>query len=162
MSDSRSPGARHLIVTGCTTSVCVDSTVLDAMFKDYLCVLLADCMSEPIGQGLPRSNPDASLLTYEVVLGWVSDSDRFLKALRTRQLRSIAAPQLGPTPILPGRRATRMANSTSWVTFRAGAPNPISICRGYTAIWATSSSKGWGCRTALEMSAVLEFTCASA
>ena len=75
-------GARHLIITGCTTSVCVDSTVRDAMFRDYLCVLLADCMSEPIGQGLSRSNHDASLLTAEVLLGWVSDSVRFVESLK--------------------------------------------------------------------------------
>jgi len=73
---------KHLIVTGCTTSICVDSTVRDAMFRDYLCVLLADCMSEPIGFGLPRSNHDASLLAVEVLLGWVSDSDQFIKALQ--------------------------------------------------------------------------------
>jgi ureidoacrylate peracid hydrolase len=74
-------GIKYLIITGCTTSICVDSTVRDAMFRDYLCVLLADCMSEPIGHGLPRSNHDASLLAAEVLLGWVSDSDRFLKAV---------------------------------------------------------------------------------
>lgn len=73
---------KHLIITGCTTSICVDSTVRDAMFRDYLCVLLADCMSEPIGHGLPRSNHDASLLTVEVLLGWVSGSDQFIKALQ--------------------------------------------------------------------------------
>jgi ureidoacrylate peracid hydrolase len=54
---------RHLVVTGCTTSVCVDSTIRDAVFRDYRCVLLADCTAEPIGQGLPRSNYDASLLS---------------------------------------------------------------------------------------------------
>ena len=59
----------------------VDSTVRDAMFRDYLAVLLADCMSEPLGNGLPRSNHDASLLSVEVLLGWVSDSERFLKAV---------------------------------------------------------------------------------
>lgn len=75
-------GVKHLVITGCTTSVCVDSTVRDAMFRDYLCVLLADCMSEPIGHGLPRSNHDASLLTAELLFGWVSDSDRFLKAVQ--------------------------------------------------------------------------------
>lgn len=74
--------AKHLIITGCTTSICVDSTVRDAMFRDYVCVLLADCMSEPIGQGLPRSNHEASLLSAEVLFGCVSDSDRFLKALQ--------------------------------------------------------------------------------
>ena len=33
----------HLVVTGWTTSVCVESTVRDAMFRDYHCVVLVDC-----------------------------------------------------------------------------------------------------------------------
>jgi len=74
-------GIKHLIITGCTTSVCVDSTIRDAMFRDYHSVLLADCTGEPIGYGLPRSNHEASLLTIQVLLGWVSSSDEFLKAL---------------------------------------------------------------------------------
>jgi ureidoacrylate peracid hydrolase len=72
----------HLIITGCTTSICVDSTVRDTMFRDYLCVLLADSMSEPIGHGLPRTNHDASLLSAEMALGWISDSERILKAVQ--------------------------------------------------------------------------------
>jgi ureidoacrylate peracid hydrolase len=76
-------GVTHLVFTGCTTSICVDATVRDAMFRDYLCVLLADCMSEPIGSGLPRTNHEASLLSAEVLLGWVSDSERFLKAIQS-------------------------------------------------------------------------------
>ena len=79
----KNAGVKHLVITGCTTSICVDSTVRDAMFRDYLCILLADCMSEPIGHGLARSNHDASLLNAEVLLGWVSDSERFLKALQS-------------------------------------------------------------------------------
>ena len=79
----RTRGVTHLIVTGCTTSICVESTVRDAMFRDYLCVLLEDCMSEPIGSGLPRSNHEASLLSTEVLLGWVSDSPSFVKAVAT-------------------------------------------------------------------------------
>lgn len=73
--------AKHLIVTGCTTSVCVESTIRDAMFRDYLPVLLADCTAEPIGHQFPRSNHDASLLTIETLLGWVSGSEEFVKAL---------------------------------------------------------------------------------
>jgi ureidoacrylate peracid hydrolase len=72
---------KHLVVTGCTTSICVESTVRDAMFRDYQCVLLSDCMSEPIGGNLARSNHDASLLTVQTLFGWVSDSARFLRAL---------------------------------------------------------------------------------
>jgi ureidoacrylate peracid hydrolase len=77
----RDLGVRHLIITGCTTSICVESTVRDAMFRDYLCVLLTDCMSEPIGDGLVRSNHDASLLSTEVLLGWVSDSHQLVTSL---------------------------------------------------------------------------------
>jgi len=73
---------KYLIVTGVTTSVCVESTIRDAMFRDYLCVLLSDCTGEPIGEGLARSNHEASLLTIQVLLGWVSSSDEFIKANR--------------------------------------------------------------------------------
>ncbi len=69
------------VITGCTTSVCVDSTVRDAMFRDYQPIVLADCTAEPIGYGLPRSNHEASLLTVQVNLGWVSSSPEFIKAL---------------------------------------------------------------------------------
>ena len=74
-------GVKYLIVTGCTTSVCVESTVREAMFRDYACVLLEDCTGEPIGHGLPRSNHEASLLVIQTLFGWVSGSDEFIKAL---------------------------------------------------------------------------------
>ena len=77
-------GIKYLIVTGVTTSICVESTVRDAMFRDYQCVMLRDCMSEPIGHDLPRTNHDASLLNAEVLLGWVSDSDQLIKALAAK------------------------------------------------------------------------------
>jgi ureidoacrylate peracid hydrolase len=72
---------RNLIFTGCTTSVCVDSTIRDAMFRDYRCVLLADCSGEPIGGDLARSNHEASLLTIQTLFGWVSSSERFVSAI---------------------------------------------------------------------------------
>jgi ureidoacrylate peracid hydrolase len=78
-------GIKYLIITGCTTSVCVESTVRDAMFRDYSCLLLADCMGEPIGNGLPRSNHEASLLTMQTLFGWVSNSEEFVKSLRLKQ-----------------------------------------------------------------------------
>lgn len=74
-------GIKHLIVTGCTTSICVEATIRDAMFRDYSCVLLADCTGEPIGNDLSRSNHEASLLSIQVLLGWVSSSDEFVKSL---------------------------------------------------------------------------------
>jgi ureidoacrylate peracid hydrolase len=77
---------KNLIFTGCTTSVCVESTIRDAMFRDYRCVLLADCVGEPIGNDLGRSNHEASLLTIQTLFGWVSDSQRFESALQASPL----------------------------------------------------------------------------
>lgn len=79
-------GVKYLIVTGCTTSVCVESTVRDATFRDYSCVLLADCMGEPIGHDLPRSNHEASLFVIQELFGWVSDSEVFIRALEAQPI----------------------------------------------------------------------------
>lgn len=77
----RSRGIDTLVFTGCTTSVCVESTYRDAMFRDYRCLLLEDCTAEPIGAGLPRSNHDASLLVLEVLFGWIATSALFCSAV---------------------------------------------------------------------------------
>jgi ureidoacrylate peracid hydrolase len=74
-------GAKNLIIVGCTTSVCVESTVRDAMFRDYRCLVLEDCTGEPYGYGLARSNHHASLLLIESEFGWVSNSTELIKAL---------------------------------------------------------------------------------
>ena len=73
---------KNLIFTGCTTSVCVESTLRDAMFRDYTCLLLADCAAEPIGNQISRSNHEATLLVIERLFGWVSDSTNLLHALK--------------------------------------------------------------------------------
>lgn len=77
----RQHDARYLVVTGCTTSICVESTVRDAMFRDYSAIVLEDCTAEPIGFNLPRTNHDASILAIQTLLGWVSSSDEFVKSL---------------------------------------------------------------------------------
>ncbi len=74
----------YLIVTGCTTSVCVESTVRDAMFRDYSAIVLEDCTAEPIGYDLPKSNHEASILVIQSVLGWVSNSGEFIKAIKAK------------------------------------------------------------------------------
>ncbi|HEY2938579.1 MAG TPA: cysteine hydrolase [Gaiellaceae bacterium] len=74
-------GANTLLVTGCTTSVCVESTVRDAMFRDYSCIVLEDCTAEPIGAGLSRTNHEASLLVVETLFGWVSNARAVCNAL---------------------------------------------------------------------------------
>jgi ureidoacrylate peracid hydrolase len=73
---------KNLIFTGCTTSVCVESTLRDAMYRDYRCILLEDCTAEAIGANLPRSNHDASLLVIEVLFGWIATSSAVIRALQ--------------------------------------------------------------------------------
>jgi ureidoacrylate peracid hydrolase len=74
-------GITSLIFTGCTTSVCVESTLRDAMFRDYQCLLLEDCTAEPIGSDSPRTNHDASVLVVQTLFGRTARSDDLLEAL---------------------------------------------------------------------------------
>jgi ureidoacrylate peracid hydrolase len=74
-------GITSLVFTGCTTSVCVESTLRDAMFRDYQCLLLEDCTAEPIGSDAPRTNHDASLLVVQTLFGRTARSEDLLDAL---------------------------------------------------------------------------------
>ena len=85
-------GVTYLIVTGCTTSVCVESTVRDAMYRDYTCILLEDCTAEPVGQGLPRSNHEASLLVIRTLFGWISTSAELEQAFADSALPAHSTP----------------------------------------------------------------------
>jgi ureidoacrylate peracid hydrolase len=76
-------GLTHLVFTGCTTSVCVEATLRDAMARDYHCLILEDCTAEPIGDGLPRTNHEASLLAIETLMGWVTTSSSLITAIET-------------------------------------------------------------------------------
>jgi nicotinamidase-related amidase len=52
----RSNGIKTLVVTGCTTEGCVESTARDAMFNDYHVVVVEDCVASD-----DRAQHDASL-----------------------------------------------------------------------------------------------------
>lgn len=87
----RARGIDTLIVVGATTSVCVESTVRDAMFRDYHCLVLDDCTAEPIAADTPRTNHEASLLVLELLFASITDSKPLLEALASR------APVVQPT-----------------------------------------------------------------
>jgi ureidoacrylate peracid hydrolase len=77
----RALGAQYLIVTGCTTTVCVESTIRDAAYRDYACLLPADCTAQP-AVGDPRSSThDVSLLIIARHFGWVTTSQDVVTAL---------------------------------------------------------------------------------
>ena len=77
----REAGIETLLFVGATTSVCVESTFRDAMFRDFHCLVVEDCVAEPIGSDLPRGNHEASLLVLQVLFGSVTDSQSVASAL---------------------------------------------------------------------------------
>jgi ureidoacrylate peracid hydrolase len=72
---------RNLVFAGWTTSVCVESTLRDAFFRDYRCLVLSDCTAEVVGSDLIRTNHEASLLVIEALFGWVTESESLLRVL---------------------------------------------------------------------------------
>ena len=53
----RSNGIKSIVVTGCTTEGCVESTARDALFNDYYVVLAEDCVASD-----DQAQHEASLL----------------------------------------------------------------------------------------------------
>jgi ureidoacrylate peracid hydrolase len=74
----RSRGITSLIFTGCTTSVCVESTLRDAFYRDYQCLLLTDCCAEAVGSDQERTNHDATLTVIEALFGWTTESEHLI------------------------------------------------------------------------------------
>jgi nicotinamidase-related amidase len=73
-------GIRSLIVTGVTTEVCVQSTSREANDRGYECLILEDC----VGSYFPEFQRVALAMIKAQggIVGWVSHSDKLLKALR--------------------------------------------------------------------------------
>jgi len=73
-------GMKHLIVTGVTTEVCVNTTVREANDRGYDCIVPEDC----VGSYFPEFQ-EAGLKMIKAqggIFGWVSDSTKILTALK--------------------------------------------------------------------------------
>jgi len=84
-----------LAFTGGTTSICVESTLRDASFRGYRCVLVEDCVAEPIGADCARSNHDATVDLVEHVYGWVTSSTHLIDLALSHPTLTGGAPSLG-------------------------------------------------------------------
>ena len=71
----RSNGIRTLMVAGCTTEGCVESTVRDACFYDYFPLVVRDC----VGSDVPALH-DASMLVMSAYRADVADSAEIVAA----------------------------------------------------------------------------------
>jgi ureidoacrylate peracid hydrolase len=70
---------RTLIVTGIASNVCVESTIRDALFREYFCVFVHDAAQ----QSGPEFVQQAVIYNVETFLGWVSDTNAVCNALRS-------------------------------------------------------------------------------
>jgi ureidoacrylate peracid hydrolase len=75
----RERNTRTLIVTGIASNVCVESTIRDAFFREYFCVLVHDATQ----QSGPAFIQDAVIYNVETFLGWVSSTDDVCGALQS-------------------------------------------------------------------------------
>ena len=78
----RNRGIRQLVVCGVTTEVCVNTTVREANDRGYDCLVLADC----VGSYFPEFQAAALAMIKAQggIFGWVSDSNKFMEALKGR------------------------------------------------------------------------------
>ena len=75
----RTRNIRHLIVTGLTSNVCVESTIRDAYHREYFCLLIEDATQH----SGPKFTQDAVLYNVETFLGWVASTDAICATLKT-------------------------------------------------------------------------------
>ena len=78
----RERNIRTLIVTGIASNVCVESTIRDALFREYFCVFVHDATQ----QSGPAFIQDAVIYNVETFLGWVSSTDAVCGALQSALL----------------------------------------------------------------------------
>ena len=72
---------KTLIFTGIATNVCVESTLRDAYFREYFCLLIEDATQ----QAGPPFIQEATVYNVENFLGWVTGTATFCQAMEPRK-----------------------------------------------------------------------------
>jgi ureidoacrylate peracid hydrolase len=73
----RTFGIKYLVFIGTATNICVESTLRHAFSLDYFPILVSDAVSQ-MG---PRSTQEATLFNVQSIFGWVTTSERLLRAM---------------------------------------------------------------------------------
>ncbi|WP_423147839.1 cysteine hydrolase family protein [Rubrolithibacter danxiaensis] len=79
-------GITHLVIVGITTDVCVNTVMTEANDLGFWCLVLKDCTG-----ATDKDNYAGAIKSTKMqggVFGWVSDSERFIKALEGIQSKA--------------------------------------------------------------------------
>jgi biuret amidohydrolase len=79
-------GRDHLVFTGISTNMCVDTTARDAADRGFKCVLVEDCCA-----AAKQSYHDAALVTFQRLFGRVLSSSEVFQELTSRSVRKVEA-----------------------------------------------------------------------
>jgi ureidoacrylate peracid hydrolase len=72
-------GITYLLFVGTATNICVESTLRHAFSLDYFSILVSDAVS-PMG---PPITQEATIFNVQTIFGWVTTSERLLRAMGT-------------------------------------------------------------------------------
>ena len=78
---------RTLVFTGIATNVCVESTLRDAYFREFFCLLIEDATQ----QAGPPFIQEATVYNVENFLGWVTGTAKFCQALKSGKANHAAS-----------------------------------------------------------------------
>ncbi len=84
----RSRNIESLIFAGGTTTVCVESTLRDAMFLEYNALVLSDCTAD-----ITPELHESALTRIELFFGWVCVSEDLVRAFRAVKDEAVALPR---------------------------------------------------------------------
>jgi nicotinamidase-related amidase len=80
----RARGITHLVFTGVTTEVCVQSTAREANDRGFECLILSDCTASYIPEF--HDSALAMIAAQGGIVGWVTDSTELLCAINRSHL----------------------------------------------------------------------------
>ena len=102
-------GATHLIFTGVTTEVCVQSSMREANDRGFDCLLVADA-TESYFEEFKRATIEM-IVAQGAIVGWTCETSDLIDALRAH---SPLGPPASPTPRLPphGKRTLLAVSGT--------------------------------------------------
>ena len=120
-------GAHYLIITCCTTSNCIESTIRDAAMRDYACLLPADCTAQRAAHGIPSTH-ESSLQAIARSFGWVTTSTDVVDAITSSGFKALNNEPLAVAILKPTYRNCARNRRHHYSELPTSAPDAYGEC----------------------------------